>query len=54
METTKKKSSKKKSTMDEAIENILKRGGKLSALAKHWQATDSSDWEIVDMRAVLR
>jgi hypothetical protein len=27
---------------------------RLSAIAKYWATVDSNDWEIVDMRAVLR
>jgi hypothetical protein len=54
METTRKKSSKKESSMEVAKKAILKRGGKLSAIARYWNTIDPNDSVILDMRAVLR
>jgi hypothetical protein len=54
MKTTKEKNVQKESHMDKAIKDRLSREEKLSAIAKYWLTVDSEDWEIVDMRAVLR
>ncbi|GHT02125.1 hypothetical protein AGMMS49525_05090 [Bacteroidia bacterium] len=54
MKTTKEKSAKKGYSIDEAINKRIAEGKPLSAIAKYWQSEDGGNWEIVDMRAVLK
>jgi hypothetical protein len=54
MKTIKVKPSKKGATAKGKEKSPATEKKKISAIAKYWQTMDSSDWEIVDMRAVLR
>jgi hypothetical protein len=55
METTVKKTrSKKVAAMDAAIQKMIMEGKPLSPIAKYWLEEDPNDWQIIDMRAVLR
>jgi hypothetical protein len=54
METTKRKRVEKVSAADAVIQRMIMEGKPLSAAAKYWLAEDSKNWQIVDMRAVLR
>jgi hypothetical protein len=54
MEAIKEKPSKKSQITKVDKKNLTVSGEKLSAIAKFWATIDSSDGEILDMRAVLR
>jgi hypothetical protein len=54
MEAIKEKLSKKRQAVKVDKKNLTISGKKLSAIAKFWATIDSSDGEILDMRAVLR
>ncbi|MDR0865148.1 MAG: hypothetical protein LBO74_09505 [Candidatus Symbiothrix sp.] len=54
MKTTKEKITQKESHMDKVIKDRIMRGEKLSAIAKYWLSKDGGNWEILDMKAVLK
>jgi hypothetical protein len=54
MKAIKEKPLKKGQTVKIDKKNLTVSGQKLSAIAKFWATIDSSDGEILDMKAVLR
>jgi hypothetical protein len=54
MRTIKEKIPEKKKTVQRGKTSPKTGEKKLSGIAKYWASIDSGDWEIVDMKAVLR
>jgi hypothetical protein len=54
MRTTKTKPSKQGKTVKKKKISPDTENKPLSSIAKYWQTVEEGDWEIVDMRAVLK
>jgi hypothetical protein len=54
METSKDKKPAKAKTVKEKKQSSIIKEKKLSPIAKYWASEEGGNWEIVDMRAVLK
>jgi hypothetical protein len=54
MKTSKDKNPEKGKTAKEKKQSSISKEKKLSPIARYWETVDSKNWEIVDMRAVLK
>jgi hypothetical protein len=54
MKTTKDKTLVKGKTAKRKEQSSTNKEKRLSPIAKYWETVDSKNWEIVDMRAVLK